>query len=103
TPAIRVYANSVAHAHLRENRPGAMPVGSVIVKEKLPDLKDEKPFAYAGMIKREAGYDPNNGDWEYLYDPMRQGGKVERGKLTTGTACHRQAAAKDYLFRQYGK
>src|SRR4051794_40705844 len=33
-PAVRVYANDVAAAHLREDRGGSPPVGATIVKEK---------------------------------------------------------------------
>jgi hypothetical protein len=108
-PAIRIYANPVAHAHLRDSRPGALPVGSILVKEKLDltginnPIAEDQVFAYAAMIKREAGYDLGNGDWEYLYDATRTGGKVERGKLTSCIECHRQAEATDYLFRKYDK
>lgn len=102
-PAIRVYANPAAHAHLREGRPGALPAGAVIIKEKLSEAGGARPFAFAAMIKREAGYDRANGDWEYLYDPLQEGKKVERGKLASCIECHRTAAARDYLFGTYDK
>jgi hypothetical protein len=99
SPAIRVFANPAAEAHLRSGEAAQLPAGAVIVKEKLLDEKAAQPVAYAAMIKREAGYDPEHGDWEYLYHPS--GGNVERGKLESCIACHAGQAKQDYLFRSY--
>jgi hypothetical protein len=103
SPAVRVFANPVAEAHLRSNNTNALPVGSVIVKEKLTDDKATEPHAYAAMIKREAGYDPDHGDWEYVYADLGEGGKVERGKIESCIACHTGQAKQDYLFLPYLK
>ena len=102
-PAIRLYANDVAADHLREERTGPLPVGATIVKEKWWNEKAERPDAYAAMIKREAGYDPDHGDWEYLYVSLGEKEKVERGKIESCIACHARAAEKDYLFRTHLK
>lgn len=102
-PAIIVYANSAAHAHLRGGGAGPMPVGSVIVKEKVSSDRPTQAFGYGAMIKREAGYDPEHGDWEYVYATLGEGGTVERGKLESCIACHAGQANQDYLFRTYEK
>lgn len=81
-----------------------MPVGTVVVKEKHSD-----PFAdakeplreYGAMIKREPGYDPQHGDWEYLYVVRQPEKKVTRGRLESCIDCHSHAKDKDYLFRTY--
>ncbi len=42
------------------------PKGSVIVKEKMaPHSEGSTPLLYTIMIKRERGYNPPFGDWEF--------------------------------------
>jgi hypothetical protein len=102
-PAVRVYANDVAATHLREDRGGSLPTGAAIVKEKWWNEKDNRPAAYAAMIKKEPGYDPEHGDWEYVYVSLGEKTTVERGRLESCRDCHAGAVAKDYLFRTYLK
>src|SRR5262249_15369614 len=108
-PAIMVYANPTAFQALQADSSSPMPVGSIVVKEK--SAFDEKGYhlvAYAAMMKRDPGYDPDHGDWEYfyaqlvggLYEPLPEP-IVSRGKLQQCIGCHQAAAAKDYLYRQY--
>jgi hypothetical protein len=81
-----------------DNKP--LPVGASVIKEKYKDGVNELS-EYAVMVKREAGYDPSGGDWEYGYvTPER---KVTRGKLVECAGCHASAKASDYLFRSYGE
>lgn len=71
------------------------PEGVIIVKEKLG--KNEAVSAVGGMIKRAAGFDPKNGDWEYFY--ATQSGGFATGRLENCSACHAKAAAADHVFR----
>jgi hypothetical protein len=85
---------------------GAMPVGSVIVKEKkyrerfdpiepfIPDEKDLKTHAVAGMIKRPTGAFPKSGDWEFFWF---EGCKLKTTGLESCAGCH-SGAARDYVF-----
>lgn len=98
-PAVKVYANPVALDPLRSGST-AMPVGSVVVKEKWWNDKDKQPHNYAAMVKREDGYDPANGNWEYIFVQSEGERKVERGRIESCIACHR-TASRDYLFRSY--
>jgi hypothetical protein len=100
-PVVKVVANKEAHAAIKEKKTAAMPVGSVIVKEKFWDEKQAKPTAYAAMIKREAGYDAENGDWEYVYVTLGDEKKAERGKMKSCADCHANARGTDRLFLQY--
>jgi hypothetical protein len=100
-PAVKVYANPTALSALQSTATWAMPVGSVVVKEKWWDEKASQPSAYAAMFKRDAGYDPDNGDWEYLFAQLDGGRKVQRGRIQNCIACHQGAAPQDYLFRTY--
>jgi len=80
----------------------AMPAGAVVVKEKYPDDRAAgPPKEYGLMIKREVGYDPGNGDWEYAYVTSGAERKVTRGKLAQCATCHANVKDADYLFRSY--
>lgn len=81
---------------------GPLPVGAVVVKEKRWDhAAAGKPAEYAAMVKREAGYDPDHGDWEYLYVAPDRDPRVTRGRVASCIECHRAAPAGDYLYRSY--
>lgn len=93
------YMNESAERTLRgSDEEASYPVGSVIIKEKLDLVPDQSPLTtgLAGMIKREAGYDPDHGNWEYFIvddiTPMR------RGKLESCITCHTKVASSDYVF-----
>jgi len=100
-PAIKVYANPAAEKHLGADRTGSLPVGATVVKEKWRNEKDKLPAGYAAMVKREKGYDPDHGDWEYVYVNLSDELKVSRGRIESCIKCHSGAAEKDYLFRTY--
>ena len=107
-PMIKMFANPVAWDSVAKRHEVSLPAGSVIVKEKWLtredprghgyELDDSGPGAYAAMIKREAGYDPKFGDWEYVYVTHGEDSRVERGHLTNCRACHSKASSTDYLF-----
>jgi len=99
---ISIYMNSLAaHAFRAGDR---YPEGSIIVKEKAVSQTHANPLFNAdaattgtgGMIKRAAGYDPSNGDWEYFYfsDPNR----VEHGRIASCVECHARAGASDHVY-----
>jgi len=79
-----------------------LPIGASVVKEKYKDGLGTMG-AYAVMVKREAGYDPPGGDWEYAYVTLTPERKVTRGRLTKCADCHASAKQSDYLFRSYGE
>jgi hypothetical protein len=83
-----------------KDRAATMPAGATVVKVKWW-VEEGEPHAYAAMIKREPGYDPAHGDWEYVYETFGEAAKVERGKLENCIACHKLAKDRDYLFRDY--
>jgi hypothetical protein len=79
-----------------------LPVGAVVVKEKHDGpIASGPPAAYGAMVKREPGYDPAHGDWEYVYATERSEKSVTRGKLASCIECHARAKETDYLFRTY--
>lgn len=79
-----------------------LPVGAVVVKEKhRRDASGDAFDAYALMIKREAGYDTRNGDWEYAYISLQPEKSISRGRLKACAECHAKAADRDFLFHSY--
>lgn len=81
-----------------------LPQGAIVVKEKHLGLTvaSLRLHAYARMIKREPGYYPEGGDWEYEYVDLIPERKETRGRLAECAACHASAKDRDYLFRSYG-
>jgi hypothetical protein len=63
---ITVYVNEVGKTAMTTQLNPRFPQGSVIVKEKLPAKDSSSPELLTVMIKREPGFDPENGDWEYM-------------------------------------
>lgn len=79
-----------------------LPAGTVIVKEKWQDHSEPKQLLeYGLMIKREKGYYPESGDWEYAFVTLFPEKKETRGRMAECADCHGQARDKDYLFRNY--
>lgn len=98
---IRVFVNDTGRAAMLEQKNPNFPVGSVIVKEKLPDKDSTQPELLTVMIKRAAGYNPDGGDWEYLVTDGAGVKMQARGKLENCHACHLDVKANGYVFRRY--
>ncbi|MFN0079561.1 MAG: cytochrome P460 family protein [Prosthecobacter sp.] len=61
--------------------------GVVLAKTKYADAKGETTLLHTVMVKREPGYNPEGGDWEYVLTDTNGGVQV-RGKLTSCMECH---------------
>jgi len=90
---VHIYANPLA-ADAATQKLDAFPAGAVIVKEKL--ARDGSVAAVGGMIKRAAGFDAGNGDWEYFF--AAKAGGFSTGRMENCIACHAQAKATDYVY-----
>ena len=100
-PAIVVRTNPEAISDFKLGR-FPLPVGTVIVKEKhLVASAEKPPVEYGAMIKREPGYDPDHGNWEYMYVTREPEKHIERGRISSCIECHDIAKDQDYLFRTY--
>jgi hypothetical protein len=77
------------------------PVGSVVLKQKLDAANAQTAILYTGMLKRDKGYNPECGDWEFF----TLGGDVRtvtsRGRLESCMSCHRNYAQSDFVSKQY--
>jgi len=98
---ITVYVNDLGRRAMTAELNPRFPVGTVIVKEKLPNKEATAPELLTVMLKRERGYDSKNGDWEYL---MFDGpGRVVQGPVKTEScqSCHMAYKQQDYVTRLY--
>jgi hypothetical protein len=82
---------------------GAYPRGAVVVKSKLTREKGGDAVLFTTMRKREPGYDPKHGDWEYAVLDGCSKRVLARGRIESCIACHRQYASTDYVTRAYTK
>ncbi len=98
---ITVYVNDIGRHAMMEEKVPRFPQGSVIVKEKLPSKDSSAPELLTVMTKREPGYDPQNGDWEYMALDGSGKSVQARGRLESCQACHMMVKATDYVSRNY--
>ncbi|MBB6050316.1 cytochrome P460 family protein [Armatimonas rosea] len=79
----------------------ALPVGAVVVKEKLSSPETKTPELLTIMIKRHKGFNRSCGDWEFLvYDGAGQQEQA-RGRITHCISCHSTYTKTDFLSRNY--
>jgi len=98
---ITVYVNEIGRHAMMEEKTPHFPQGSVIVKEKLTNLKSTTPELLTVMVKRERGYNPESGDWEYIIIDGNGLSVKERGKLENCQSCHLVDKSTDYVSRNY--
>jgi hypothetical protein len=98
---ITVYVNDIGRKAMLEQLNPKFPVGSVIVKEKLPDKVSETPELMTVMIKRGKGFNPGSGDWEYMVVDGSGTKVLAQGRLENCEACHTGKPGADYVFRSY--
>ena len=99
---IRVYVNTVGEEAFLTTKNPKFPIGTIVVKEKLSEKQSQTPEFYTIMLKREAGYNPRGGDWQYLImDSAKL--KIEKpANLESCQSCHAAWAAKsDSISRAY--
>jgi Cytochrome P460 len=97
---LRDWANDVAVQGIATRGEPKFPVGSVIVKEKYagPQAEQADLVAIALMIKRQAGFDPAHGDWDYAYYEPSLGVVQTTEQTAYCGQCHAAASASDFVF-----
>jgi hypothetical protein len=74
------------------------PIGSIIVREKLVKVDDEKPELLTAMIKRARGFNPKANDWEFLVIDGTMTEIIERQKQGSCLNCHASQKKRDFVF-----
>ena len=119
--AVHVYVTQAGHDTLTSGK-GVYPLGSAIIKEKLrtlgeanaapgnapnnranaaPARKHYTTELFTGMLKREAGYNPECGDWEFFIVSGDSKKLLARGKIDSCMACHQSHKSTDFVTRAY--
>lgn len=100
---ITVYVNNVGREAMF-SKDVQFPAGSVIVKQKVGNSSEgQKPLLYTIMKKRERGYNPEVGDWQFLV-VSGNGTQLEAsGKIESCKGCHVRKGNTDFVFRSYLK
>lgn len=98
-----IYANDAA-ADTLESDAFPFAEGAILVKESLDP--DSAQVAVISAMRKVAGFDPDNGDWQYgMFETSGDGGfsgmwmNVEDGAMCS--SCHVGAADSDFAFLNY--
>lgn len=102
TTFARYFANELAQGVIYQVNP-KFPVGSIIVREKLVTADAEIPSLVTVMVKREKGFSPKTGDWEYLVADSVLSKIIKREKVGSCSKCHANAESTDFVFKTYLK
>ncbi|WP_193211418.1 hypothetical protein [Luteolibacter marinus] len=97
--AFHVYANEPAALPIFDPW-GSFPEGSLVLKEKL-GRDDGATQLFTGMLKRERGYFPECGDWEFFTVDAAATRIVERGKIARCAECHEDYPKGDHVTKVY--
>lgn len=76
------------------------PVGSAIVKEKRVGPNGQIELSTA-MTKRERGFNPACGDWEFVVLDAEGRLATAHDKLKVCASCHVEQAKSDFTYRSY--
>lgn len=84
-----------------QSRTNTFPQGSLILKEKLSYIGGQHTELFTGMLKREPGYNPECGDWEFFTVSADAKKVTSRGKLQQCMDCHVEYAERDFVTKSY--
>jgi hypothetical protein len=77
------------------------PVGTIVLKEKFSDATAKHTELFTGMVKREAGYNPECGDWEFFTLSANANKVTSRGRLQSCMDCHVDYKYSDFVTKDY--
>ena len=98
---INVFVNKIGRTAMLAERKPRFPEGAIIVKERLPLKKSSATEWLMAMVKREEGFNPAAGDWEFFVLRTPEKVVIERGRIENCQACHARAKETDFVFRRY--
>ncbi len=98
---ITVYVNNLGREAMF-SKDVKFPAGSIIVKQKVGN-ESRKILLYTIMKKRERGFNPEVGDWEFLVIAGNGTQLEASGKIESCQTCHERKGDTDFVFRSYVK
>ena len=96
-----VYVNPIAKKAMLTEKHSKFPEGSIIIKEKFDQTNSATPELLTVMFKRENGYDPTSGNWEYAVLSGDGTQLHSVGKLKNCRECHLNWKNNDFVSRNY--
>jgi hypothetical protein len=100
TPGIHIYVTEAGFASLVDPK-SVFPVGTIVLKQKFASVEATEPELYTGMLKREKGYNPKAGDWEFFTLNGTATAVTARGRIDSCMDCHQQYAKTDFVTKRY--
>ncbi len=95
-----VFVNDLGKDRLLGVTKGEFPVGSILVKEKHDQDDASSSELLTVMVKREKGFAPKVGDWEFLVlDGFARA--IQRGDSKTCVSCHTSVSENDFVYADY--
>jgi hypothetical protein len=80
---------------------GVYPRGAVILKQKFRDAAGKETELFTGMLKREKGYNPAAGDWEFFALNAGATAVLPLKDFKSCVGCHEPFRATDFVSRKY--
>ena len=96
---IHIYVTPTSAATFKDAG-SRFPVGTVILKQKFPTVNAKDADFYTGMLKREEGFNPACGDWEFFTMTGDRRAVTARGRIESCIDCHRQYAKTDFITKR---
>lgn len=95
-----VFVNDLGKDRLLGVTKGEFPVGSILVKEKHDQDDTSTSELLTVMVKREKGFAPKVGDWEFLVlDGFAKA--IQKGDSKTCVSCHTSVSENDFVYADY--
>jgi hypothetical protein len=98
---VNIYVNAPGKDEMLTKKNPVFPAGTVVIKEKLPDRESTEPELLTVMIKREKGFNPEVGDWEFATLNGKGTEVTAQGKLQSCQSCHVDYEQNDFITRVY--
>lgn len=96
-----VFVNDIGKSRLMEGGDGEFPVGTCIVKDAHNGDDYSTSRTLTAMVKREKGFSPEAGDWEFFVLDGFAKSVSRSGKLENCGSCHAKVADNDYVHADY--
>jgi hypothetical protein len=93
--------NDLARIALLDGKQAKFPRGATIVREKLLTETSLTPELLSVMTKREKGFNPNTGDWEFLVIDGSLGQVQKHHTQVECLVCHSLEKDRDFVYRFY--
>lgn len=74
---------------------------TIILKQKLATPRSTTPELYTGMLKREKGFNPACGDWEFFTMSGDAQAVTARGRIESCMDCHKRYPQSDFVTKRY--